>query len=528
MSGSVSVTRSSPFYDYKHDTAYVGDDAGKLHKFAPVFNGAAAEVTTGGWPVTVSTQTSKILTAPVYDGASTLVFVGDSTGYLYSVNSSTLVVTQSKQLDSGAVAFEEAPLVDSTTEKVYVFAAQNSGSTTNASVFQLPYNFTSATTPSAENVGASSTTIPFYAGTFDNIYYTSEGSSNTTPTGNLYVCANVGGSPTLYQVAISSGNLSTITTGPVLASSNVGCSPLTEFYNTNGATDWLFGSVGSTSCGSSASTQGGCVMSFNITTAAPTIGPWTPSTAFGSNAEVMDTSGRIQKCTGGGCGVTGSKSGTSTPSWSTTTSDGGLAANSSVGNVSCNSSGTCSGSQISLKNTSGATIAFSMNSQAQSSGNITMNPSSGTLSNGSTGTIAIAESGNGSPNAAGQSFTIGSVTYTYEASFTSGASASSPQVDSNCTGCHPEMNQNMFAAITGLASNCTYSGASVCFSPFPLTWTSQGAGNGQTTAPQATGTSGIIIDNAGSAAGEANLYFGTLGGTGATNSGIKMSQAGLQ
>jgi hypothetical protein len=62
----------------------------------------------------------------------------------------------------------------------------------------------------------------------------------------------------------------------------------------------------------------------------------------------------------------------------------------------------------------------------------------------------------------------------------------------------------------------------------PLTWTYQSASNGQTTAAEATGTSGIIIDNIGTAAGEANIYFGTLNGTGATNAGVKMSQKGLQ
>jgi hypothetical protein len=61
-----------------------------------------------------------------------------------------------------------------------------------------------------------------------------------------------------------------------------------------------------------------------------------------------------------------------------------------------------------------------------------------------------------------------------------------------------------------------------------LTWTSQGAGNGQTTAPEATGTSGIIIDNAGAGVGESNIYFGTLSGTGATNSAVEMTQSGLQ
>jgi hypothetical protein len=62
----------------------------------------------------------------------------------------------------------------------------------------------------------------------------------------------------------------------------------------------------------------------------------------------------------------------------------------------------------------------------------------------------------------------------------------------------------------------------------PLTWTYQSASNGQTTAPEPTGSSGIIVDNDGTGPAEANIYFGTLTGTGATNSGVKMTQSGLQ
>jgi hypothetical protein len=39
-------TFSAPFYDYKNDALYVGDDSGYLHKFTPVFNGTPAEVVT--------------------------------------------------------------------------------------------------------------------------------------------------------------------------------------------------------------------------------------------------------------------------------------------------------------------------------------------------------------------------------------------------------------------------------------------------------------------------------------------------
>ena len=36
---------SSPFYDYADDIVYVGDDAGNLEKFTPVFYGPAASPT---------------------------------------------------------------------------------------------------------------------------------------------------------------------------------------------------------------------------------------------------------------------------------------------------------------------------------------------------------------------------------------------------------------------------------------------------------------------------------------------------
>jgi hypothetical protein len=37
----------------------------------------------------------------------------------------------------------------------------------------------------------------------------------------------------------------------------------------------------------------------------------------------------------------------------------------------------------------------------------------------------------------------------------------------------------------------------------------------------------IVTGTAGSDVGEANIYFGTLSGTGQTNSGAKMTQSGL-
>ena len=288
LSGGVSVTRSSPFYDYSNDVAYVGDDSGKLHKFTPVFNAVPAEVTTGGWPVTVSIQPGKVLTGPVHDFKSAKVYVADSQGYLYSV-SATGAVTQSGQLGSGT-GIVEPPIVDPVSETVYVFVGDNAAGTASAVfVFNISTgNFTTGSTGSSSvTVGSGSTTIPLYGGAFDNIYYTS--SIPAQPAGSLYVCGNAGGNPTLYKIPItySSGPvLGSAVAGPVLASSNVGCSPLTEFFNSSGTgTDWLFGGVSATSCGAGMG-AGGCVMSFNITSAAPTIGPWTPSSTYTATSEV--------------------------------------------------------------------------------------------------------------------------------------------------------------------------------------------------------------------------------------------------
>ena len=84
---SASDSNSSPWVDYFSDTAYVGADNGLLYKITPVFGGGApALVSTGGWPVTVSTQTTKVLTAPVVDDTAGMIFLGDGEGYLYSVS----------------------------------------------------------------------------------------------------------------------------------------------------------------------------------------------------------------------------------------------------------------------------------------------------------------------------------------------------------------------------------------------------------------------------------------------------------
>jgi hypothetical protein len=309
FSGTPTDTYSSPFVAYAQggapSTIYVGDDVGILHQFTNIFSsGTPSEVTTGGWPVTLNANAS--LGSPVYDTVSGLVFVGDYTpysssencqlfastdpcGYLYSVNSSGTVV-KSAQLDYN-IGILDSPIVDPTTEKVYVFVGDDG--TTNctanglagpcAGVYQFSTGFTGGTAGTEAAVG---TGYEFMmSGSFDNAYFT----SGSPPTGNLYVVGNTGpANNTLYQIPISSGVMGTANAGPVVATNytsgyySAGLQ-VSEFYNTSaGNHDYLFLSVlgfgqdnANIACPSQSVTVG-CVMGFDVTSG--TIGSGTVST----------------------------------------------------------------------------------------------------------------------------------------------------------------------------------------------------------------------------------------------------------
>jgi Ice-binding-like len=305
-------TSSSVFYDYGNDTAYVGDAAGWLHKFTPVLNGILTEMATGGWPVQVNHGSP--LTSPVHDYASGNVFVADTGGFLYRVDSTTAAFTASRQLDFG-VGFVQGPVVDSTAGLVYVFASSDDSTSCGggrcAAVYQFGTGLVAGPdTGSKVTVGASgaSTTLastvpsPLYIGGFDSTY---EDSVNAT--GNLYVCGNTGGPPTMYQVAIQGVVLSTAKAGPVLSSVTTPCSPVTDFLNPNaagGAAEWIFASVQANGVSSGCS-AGGCVMNFKDT-------PWLMSTVYSVGQEVVDSNFDIQVVDRAG------ESGSSIPTWAAT------------------------------------------------------------------------------------------------------------------------------------------------------------------------------------------------------------------
>ncbi len=300
-SGATSTnSNSSPFIDYGHDTMYVGSDNGYLYKISPVFNG-------GSTPPAVSWSFSTggtVLTSPTYDSVTQHVFVADSSGHLYCVTSAGAACGTT----ISGLTNPDDPIVDSSTGKVFVFAAQDSMNGSAATVLQANVADLSGVVRASIGTGSASTLV--FDGAFDNNYY------NST-TGYLYACGNPGGTPTLYRVPLTTGTMSaTAVAGPAIGSGAGGCSPLTEVenYASTPGTDWLF--LGNTAnCGFGGSSTG-CVASWNIS-------QWLASQAYTVGTVILDSNWNIQGVTTAGT----SKSGTA-PVWNAsqngTTTDNGV------------------------------------------------------------------------------------------------------------------------------------------------------------------------------------------------------------
>jgi len=342
---------SAPFYDFSgSDNLYVGDNAGYLHQFTGVFEATPKENTAAPWPVQVATAP---LSSPIYDLTSGNVFVttswqlsNDSGARLAAVCASATcavgsngnqavgigTTTPSNVLGpttsagsachgtgaSGDTSLSmrlDAPLVDPVAGKVYAFLG-NDGNGKSA-VIQFSTTVGTATGDFAyhscgteETIGTASTgngttpIIPVFAGTFDNAYFTSTGGTppGSSPSGNLYVCGNTSGDPTLYQVPIASNAMGTAASVTAVSSRKTTCSPVTEVYNSTNDLLFLSADTHGTSptCGTS-----GCVYSTNVT-------PWQPLTAYAVGQEVLDTHFQIQVV------ETAGTSASAVPSWSTT------------------------------------------------------------------------------------------------------------------------------------------------------------------------------------------------------------------
>jgi hypothetical protein len=158
---------------------------------------------------------------------------------------------------SNANGVRDAPIVDSSTQKVYAFQGADAntvapdslgaacGSAVCNAVYQFSTTFASGDTGSRVFVGQSGSqndlNRSMNAGAFDETYYSSSGTS-----GFLYVCGSApaaGRRATLWKITITANSFSAKTLGPQLVDgdSNDGCSPVTVFDN--GGSENLYVSV---------------------------------------------------------------------------------------------------------------------------------------------------------------------------------------------------------------------------------------------------------------------------------------------
>jgi hypothetical protein len=247
-------TNSSPYYDYSGtDALYVGDNDGRLNKFSPVFDGAPAQAGSP-WPAIM--QSGSVLTSPLLDLGTGNIFVGTggTSGEIVYVKQTTPgTVVATAVLDNGE-GFTDGQIVDSSAARLYAFSPKNG-------VYQLSTGFSAGATATATAVGTGSSTVPLYAGTFDNAYFT-----NAQPTGNIFVCGDPGAGPKVYQVPIASNVMApTATTGPIVSAAATPCSPVTEVFNS--PNDWIFESAHTetnTSTPVGCTNGNGCLTSDNV------------------------------------------------------------------------------------------------------------------------------------------------------------------------------------------------------------------------------------------------------------------------
>ncbi len=303
-------TTSSVFYDYKADIGWVADSRGFVHQFTGIFKGTPAEATTP-WPVQINAGATT--TSPVYDPVSKQVFIGDATGFLYRIDSTTGTVTKSGQVDFGT-GLVESPVLDESNELVYIFSSSdgtthcNAGTVTCSAVFQFSATFAANSTGSETTAGSSSATPnPMYIGGFDSTYLNS-----ANGTGNMYVCGNTGGNPTLYQIPITSGALptggaATIITTLTLAST-AACSPVSDVLNPDlpgGEAERVFVSPQNngrpTACAGT-----GCLINLLVT-------PWRPVVHWPQGQQILSPKLHIETV------IVGGNAGATPPVWTATT-----------------------------------------------------------------------------------------------------------------------------------------------------------------------------------------------------------------
>jgi hypothetical protein len=272
LSGTASDTLSSPFVDYVHDVAYIGNDSGTLFRVINVFCTLAA-CTGGGSPAPsldpawgstgLATGCTGVLTGPVVAGTGN-IFVGCSDGKLYGFTPTGSAITGSPLIvgdGSSTGGIVDPPLVDVVNGFLYVVAGKSLGTGTPSVLVQASTASFTTPVPVIATLGAGGL-FNLHAPAFNEAYFTStfngavpnvQGTVNggtTSSTGNtsnwqIYEWAlNSGGTlDTLYGVGFNSSSHA-MTPGPasnfiqITGSTDAEFSPLTHLLN--GSTDQLF------------------------------------------------------------------------------------------------------------------------------------------------------------------------------------------------------------------------------------------------------------------------------------------------
>jgi hypothetical protein len=262
-STSGTDTLSSPFVDYLHDVAYVGNDLGTLYRIKDVFctsNNPDCTVSTKPAPSldaswgsggAISVCNGK-LTGPILDFVTMNVFVGCSDGKLYSISQSGTIksVTVGDGVASRTYgAIVDPPVVDGVDGFVYAVSGSASGGA-NGVLVQATTTLSSSV---AVPIGAGNQ-CNMHAPSFNNAYYTSPATAGALiyvggVTGTVSQPCSPGSSITggdifIYGVTFGAGGV--MTSGAPANSVNAGggpgaeWAPLLEFYNATTSIDWLF------------------------------------------------------------------------------------------------------------------------------------------------------------------------------------------------------------------------------------------------------------------------------------------------
>lgn len=252
-------TLSSPFVDYQHDLAYIGNDIGVLYRVKDVFCVSSNPDCAGSPKPAPSLDTSwgtggavtvgggcGVLTGAVEDFVSGNVFVGCSDGNLYGFNSTGTPLSPSHVLLGDGTTFGgivDPPIVDGANGFVYAVSGTNDTSpvlaqTTTAFTGTRRVGLGTAPTAPGENL---------HAPTFNSGYLFSATSTNWV----IFSCGydSTGTISTLYAVGFNASRQMNIAAPPTanqfaLSTGVDECSPLTQFVNAPGfplpTTDWLF------------------------------------------------------------------------------------------------------------------------------------------------------------------------------------------------------------------------------------------------------------------------------------------------